>query len=478
MSFELGLSPDEFSEMARRATDLIASYYRELPEMPVMPVTTSAAVRELLQEPLPQEGTRFEEVLDTVQRTVYPLSRHNGHPRFFGYVASPGTGAAAVGDVLASGLNANVTSWRSAPAAAEMEHLIIDWFKSMIGFDAGAAGLLVSGGSMANFCALAAARTVADPGITSRGSSRVPALRIYVSDEAHFSMYKAARLLGVGSDNVQAIPTDASHRMNVAELERRIETDKREGFKPMCVVANAGTVATGAVDPFPAIADVAERHGVWLHVDGAYGGFAALAPSTKEVFRGMERAQSITLDPHKWLYSSVGCGCVLYRDARAANATFAHDAEYTRTIGLSRDEAFVFWDFGPELSRPFRALPIWLQIKLHGVRNLAAAIEKNMECARYFGSAITAAEDFELLAPIGLSIFCFRYRPPEYAGDLDALNERILVELQRGGSSYLSNANVNGKFALRGCVLNYRTSLADMDRLFADVRAVARLALT
>jgi aromatic-L-amino-acid/L-tryptophan decarboxylase len=477
MPSDIETSPERFREMALRAVELVERYYAELPTMPVMPATTALAVRDLLREPLPEHGTNPAVALDTVRDVVYPLCRHNGHPRFFGYVASPGTAAAAIGDLLAAGLNANVTSWRSAPAAAEMEHLVIDWLKAIIGYDPGSTGLLVSGGSMANFSALAAARTAADPDIARRGSSHGPPLRVYVSDEGHFSIHKAARLLGIGSENVQSIATDAALRIDLTELERRIDADRKAGLRPMCVVANAGTTNTGAFDPLEDLAEIAERNRLWLHVDGAYGAFSALAPSAKHLFAGIERADSVALDPHKWLYTSMGCGCILYRNPQAANATFSHDAEYTRPVGLARDEAFAFWDLGPELSRPFRALTVWLQIKLHGARHLAAAVESNLACAKYFGSLVRNAADFELLAPVGLSIFCFRFRPQAYTGDLDALNERILIELQRAGSSYLSNASVGGRFALRGCVLNYRTTLQDMDRLLDDVREAARLVL-
>jgi glutamate/tyrosine decarboxylase-like PLP-dependent enzyme len=355
-----------------------------------------------------------------------------------------------------------------------MEHLVIDWLKSMIGYPQTAAGILVSGGSMANFSALTAARTAVDPHIAHTGTRRGGPLQVYVSGETHFSIAKAARLLGIGSENVQTIPTDAALRMDVSELDRRITADRRDGRQPMCIVASAGTVNTGVVDPIAEIAGVAERHHTWLHVDGAYGGLAALAPSAKDLFAGIERADSVSLDPHKWLYTSIGCGCVLYRNPRTATDAFAQHAEYTRPVGLSRDEAFAFWDLGPELSRPFRALTVWLQIKLWGAKKIAAAIESNMACARYFGSLVEDSADFELLAPVGLSIFCFRYRPPDYSGDLDALNERVLIRLQRGGRSYLSNAQIGGKFALRGCVLNYRTTSSDMDALLADVRDAAR----
>jgi glutamate/tyrosine decarboxylase-like PLP-dependent enzyme len=236
------------------------------------------------------------------------------------------------------------------------------------------------------------------------------------------------------------------------------------------VVANAGATATGAFDPIAEMAELARRYGLWLHVDAAYGGFAALAPSARHLFDGIAEADSVALDPHKWLYLPVGCGSVLYKDPATARAAFAHAAEYTRVLGMERDEAFAFWDYGPELSRPFRALEVWMQIKFAGARRLGEAIEKDMACARYFEELIRATADFEMLAPVELSVFCFRYAPRGFAGDLDALNERALVALQRAGGSYLSNARVRGRFALRGCALNYRTTRPDMERLLEDVR--------
>jgi glutamate/tyrosine decarboxylase-like PLP-dependent enzyme len=209
-------------------------------------------------------------------------------------------------------------------------------------------------------------------------------------------------------------------------------------------------------------------------VDGAYGGFAAMAPSARELFRDLGQADSVSLDPHKWLYLPVGCGCILYRDKAAARAAFAENAEYTRVLGLEGDEAFVFWDYGPELTRPFRALDLWLLVKTAGTQAIAEAIEHNIACAKYFAELVRATGDFEMLSPVDLSIFCFRYRPRGFAGDLDALNERIMLEVQGAGSSYLSNARVHGTFALRGCVLNYRTTKHDMEILLEDVRRAVR----
>jgi glutamate/tyrosine decarboxylase-like PLP-dependent enzyme len=277
----------------------------------------------------------------------------------------------------------------------------------------------------------------------------------------------------LGEAQVRIVKTDACLRMDVSDLERLIEEDRSRGAQPFCLVANAGTTASGAFDPVGALADCARRHNLWLHVDAAYGGFAALAPSARHHFEQIAAADSVALDPHKWLYLPVGCGCVLYKDPAWARAAFGHDAEYTRRIGLERDEAFAFWDYGPELSRPFRALDLWLLFKYVGARRIGEAIDSNIACARYLEHLVSECDDFEMLAPVELSVFCFRHRPRGFTGDLNALNERILVELQRAGGSYLSNAMIRDRFALRGCVLNYRTTERDMEILLDDVRRAA-----
>jgi glutamate/tyrosine decarboxylase-like PLP-dependent enzyme len=476
MPDKLAIPPDEIRAMGRATLERVAAYYETLADRPVLVPSTSHALRAQLDEPLPQEGTDFDTLLDTFDRVIAQYSRHNGHPRFFGYVSSPGTPVTAVGSMLAASLNANLTCWRSAPSGTELEHVTINWLKEMLGYPAQAAGLFTSGGSMANFAALAAARTAKAPGNVLRDGAAAAGKRmcVYVSGEGHFSIRKAAGLLGLGEANVREVAINAAFEIDLSDLERRVEQDLAAGHLPFCVVANAGTTGTGAFDPIGELADFARRYSLWLHVDAAYGGFAALAPSTRHLFERIGEADSVALDPHKWLFLPVGCGCVLYRDPASARAAFSHDAEYTRAIGLERDEAFAFWDYGPELSRPFRALDLWLLIKYAGAERLAEAIEQNIACARYFASLVAASDDFEMLAPVALSIFCFRYVPKGYDGNLNALNERILVELQRGGGTYLSNAKVGERFALRGCVLNYRTSFGDMEMVLEDVRRAAR----
>jgi len=475
MSANLALPAEQIRSLARAAAEVVASYYDTLPSRPVLGPVTSQEIRAALREPLPRDPTDFAALLAVFENVVLRYSRHSGHPRFFGFIASPGTPVASIGQMLAAALNTNVTSWRSAPAATEMEHLTIDWLKEMLGYPPDAAGLFVSGGSMANFAGLAAARSAKCPQAVRQGVAAAGRrLRVYVSEEAHQSMRKAAGMLGMGEENVRLVATDGRLRMDVKDLDRVVAADLAAGHLPTCVSASLGTTPSGAVDPIGEIAAVARRYGLWLHVDAAYGAFAALAPSCRPFFEHIAEADSVTLDPHKWLYLPIGCGCILYKDPAAARAAFSHDAEYLRVIGRERDEAFPFWDYGPELSRPFRALDVWLMLKFAGARLLGEAIESNIARAKYFERLVEASDDFEMLAPVELSVFCFRYAPPGFTGDLDALNQRIMLDLQKEGSSYLSNARIRGRFALRGCVLNYRTTDRDMEILLDDVRRAAQ----
>ena len=483
-------SPDEIREWGSDTIDAMAKYLESLPTRRLYPRTTSAAIREKLDRALPNEPMEFEELLAEFKDIILEASRHNAHPRMFGYVQSPGSALAAFADLLASTLNANLTAWRSAPVAVEIERLTIDWIRQLIGYPAGAAGLFVSGGSMANLAALVTARNATAGGDVAAGGMQgnQPQMCVYVSQETHHSIEKAAGLLGIGRDNVRKIDVDQQRKIRIDHLIENITNDLAAGLKPFCVVGNAGTVMTGAVDPLTDISEVARKFGLWMHVDAAYGGFATLADSVRPLFAGMELADSVALDPHKWLYLPIDCGCVLYKNPAAARSAFSHDAEYTRVIGREAEEAFAFWDYGPELSRRFRALKVWMLLKGVGVRTLGQAVENDLRCARHLERLVDESDDFEMLAPVELSIFCFRHLPPELKRrlsaedpsvraqgeeELDRWNEKLMVSLQLDGSSYLSNALINGRFALRGCVINYRTTLKDMEILLGDVRRVA-----
>lgn len=463
-------SGDEIRDWGNSVTQFIIEYLGGLRDHPAYRHTSSCEIRSGLDSKLPTNGTDFESLLKVFRDTIVPFSRQNAHPRMFGYVQSPGTPIGAFADLLASTLNANLTIWRSAPAAVELERMTIDWIRQILGFPAEALGLFVSGGSMANLAALAAARQTR--------SDSLGRLRLYASSATHFSIAKAAALLGIGWENVQIIAVDERLKMRVNDLVAKIQADLEAGYVPFCVVGNAGTVDTGTVDLLGEIREITERFQLWMHVDGSYGAFAVLADSAKNLFSGMEQADSMALDPHKWLYLPVDVGCVIYRDPEAAHAAFAHEAEYTRMFGEEADEAFVCWDYGPELSRRFRALKVWMLLKGVGLDRLGNAIESNLACARHLETMVQASDDFDMVAPVELSIFCFRHVPAQLRNEspkvIDAFNERLLVALQRDGSSYLSNTTIGDRFALRGCVLNYRTTLHDMEILLDDLRRVAK----
>jgi glutamate/tyrosine decarboxylase-like PLP-dependent enzyme len=437
--------------------------------LPVYPSASAQQLSSALSGPLPIEPQAIARVMADFEQ-IADGSRHNGHPRMFGYVQSSASFAGVIGDLLASALNQNVTSWRSAPGATTIEHQVVDWLKAMAGFDPNGAGVLLSGGSMANFAGLAVAlRASTDADIYQHGVAALPGRpRIYTSRMTHMSIAKGAALLGIGTDATVPIDVDSAFRMDARVLADRIAVDRAAGLHPVCAVATAGDVNTGAIDPIAAIADVCGRAGLWLHVDGSYGALAAQSPRAGGAMAAIGRADSMSLDPHKWLFAPTDVGCLLVREAAALRRAFTHGAGYIDVIADRDMSEFAYWDHSPELSRRFRALKIWFVLKIHGARAIQAAIDGNIEAAQHLAAAIDASDDFERLAPAPLSIVCFRYRK----GD-DEFNRKLMVEVQRDGDSYLSNATINGRFALRACIVNFRTTAADADRLLATIRRVA-----
>jgi glutamate/tyrosine decarboxylase-like PLP-dependent enzyme len=474
----LDITAAELRELSSRVTQLVTKYFSEVPGLPVFPNTWGGKTIGEIGASLPLTGEPLEELLNDC-RQIIENSRHNGHPRFFGYVASPANAPGAFADLIASALNTNLTSWRSGPAGTEIERTVINWLASLIGYsrsDRPAHGLLTSGGSMANMTALLMAHRAKSPEVASTGLWNSAPMTIYASDQIHMSIPKAADMIGVGRAQVRLIPCDDRFRMNLAQLRETIAADLKNGLKPFCIVGSAGTVNTGAVDPLAEIADVASEFQLWFHIDGAYGALAALDETKRPLFRGLERADSISLDPHKWLYVPIDSGCLLFRDEGRARAAFAFEgADYIKVHEQNEDEAFAFWNYGPELSRRFRALKIWLTLRYYGVQRIARTISEDNLVAAYLGEQVKAAADFELLAAPELSICCFRYVPPGLAeAELDQLNTQIMNAVQRGGRAYLSSATIHGKFALRACITNFRTTRADIDYTLEIIREAAR----
>lgn len=388
-------------------------------------------------------------------------------PTFFGYILSPAAPVGVAADLLASAANQNLTSWRSAPAATALELITIRWLGQLVGFADDAAGLLVSGGSAANLTALwMALRSRGDDDLDRR------TLVAYASEAAHFSVLKAAGVLGVG---LQAVGTGSRRELDPAALKSLIEADRAAGRRPFCVVATAGSTATGAIDPLAEIAAIAAEQRLWLHVDGAYGAPAAAVPAERHLFAGIELADSLCIDAHKWLYAPLDCGALLVRPSSAPGPLEERDeSDYVRVIADRDEEEFAFWQHGLELSRRFRALKLWMILRYHGAAQLAAAIAEDIELARYMAERVRQADELELLTEPSLSICCFRHSPPGApAGlDLNAHNERLLKELQREGAVYLSNATLDGRLALRACITNFRSTRRDVERTLELVRCV------
>ena len=471
----LDIDEDDLQQISSESTKLVFEYLTTISERPVRAENHAGKTLAAIETELSREGRPIAQLLASC-RTIMDLSRHNGHPRFFGYVASPSTPVGTYADLIASALNANITCWRSGPAGTEIERMVVRWLGALINYDRDAKGLLTSGGSMANMIALLIAHRRKSGVNTSRLGlwNSGPPMTIYASQEVHLSIAKAADILGFGRNQVRVIACDERQRMRVDMLRQKIEADRREGLRPFCVVGSAGTVNTGVVDPLNEIADVAVEFDLWFHVDGAYGAPGSLAEGKKHLFAGLERADSVSLDPHKWLHVPVEAGCLLCRDDAAARAAFiTDDADYIKTHGYTNEEAFAFWDYGVELSRRFRALKVWMTLQYYGSRRIAETISEDIALAAYLGELVSSADDLELLAPVELSICCFRYVGADV--DLDRLNERIMELVQKGGRAYLSNATVNGKFALRACITNFRTTKADIEETLAAVRDAAEV---
>jgi aromatic-L-amino-acid decarboxylase len=460
----LEISPDEFRRLAEKVTALTADYLRELDSRPIFPSTTGEETERLFRRPLSEKGMAAE-ALAGLQDVIEHSRAQNG--RFFGYVLGSGEPVGAVADLLASVLNQNVTAWRSGPAAVTVEKTVVGWLAQAIGCG-GFRGSLTGGGSAANLMALAMARESKMPA-NEAGVRGMPQGVVYASQEVHMSIPKSIALLGIGRQNLRLIATDEKFRLIPAELEQAIQRDKAEGKIPIAVVASAGTVNTGAIDPLPEIAAIARRHGLWMHIDGAYGALAAIAVPAK--FTGIDLADSLSLDPHKWLYQPLDCGCLLYRDVNAAHAAFSHTGDYARALTNDPIEGFAFFEESLELSRRFRALRLWLSLRYHGLQAFRAAIQRDLDLAQRLAKAITKHPDFELLAPVELSAVCFRYvgnatRPDD---ELNRRNAAILKRVVQRGRVYLSNATLRGKFCLRACIVNHRTTEADVDSVIPEV---------
>ena len=472
------VDPEHFRRLAHAAVDLVADYLAGIGAAPVFRPMTADQRTTLMQEPLAASGAGPEAVLERFRSAILPHAMGNGHPRFFGWVNSPPAPIGVIADFLAAALNPSCAG--GDHAAIYVERAAVRWLMELIEFPTeGSMGLLVTGGSAATLVSLAAARHSAALqdgwNVRAEGLQHARmALRLYVTADGHSCIQKAAEILGLGAQSLRTVATDARRRMDVGALRTAVAADRAAGTRPFCVAASAGTAGTGAIDPLDEIADLCAAQRLWFHVDGAYGALGAALPSLRARYAGLARADSVALDPHKWLSVPVECGAVLVRDGRLLRESFSLVPDYLRT---EADRGFggLPWysEYGIQQTRGFRALKLWMTLQHLGREGVRDLIARHLALAQHLSALVDAAPDLERLGDVDLSIVCFRFAPPRLRGDdraLDALNKRVMEEVQASGAAFLTQTTLGGRFALRACILHYATTESDLAALVDAVR--------
>ncbi len=456
----LELSREEMQSLGYRVVDTLVEHFDRLRDQSVIGVSSRPALEKALREPLPIQGMAPEDLVRQLQADVFSNMAHVAHPRFFALIPSPSNFVSVMADTLAAGFNANVTSWLTASGPAMIEHVTLDWLRQLCGLPPTAGGLFVSGGSMANLTALAVARHI-------QLADDIANATIYLSDQTHFSVERGLRVLGFHATQIRKLPSDSAFRLPLAALRDVVRADRAAGKEPFCIVANAGTTNTGAIDPLDDLADFAREQGLWLHADGAYGAAATLSERHAVLLAGLGRVDSLTFDPHKWLFQPYEIGCVLVRDARWLPATFHHLPEYLRDTHRGEEE-MNFGFSGIQLSRGFRALKLWMSLKTFGLEAFQDAIDRGFALAEIADKTLRQSPCWEVITPAQMGIVTFRYRPAAAASaDCDALNQRIVDAMQTDGFAFLSSTTLRGQTVLRLCTINPRTTDDDIRETIA-----------
>jgi glutamate/tyrosine decarboxylase-like PLP-dependent enzyme len=484
-SVPLEIQPDEFRELGHALIDRVADFLADLRTGPVTTLADVPEVREAVgRDTLPASGTPAGTLLTEAADVLFRHSLYNGHPRFWGYITSSAAPIGILGELLAAAVNPNLGGWILSPAASEIERQTIRWIAELLGYPTNCGGLLVSGGNVANFVGFWVGQRVKTPwDLRTKGyDEAAQAVRVYASSETHTWIQKASHLSGIGTNAIRWIETDRMQRIDVEALRKQIEADRSAGDLPLIVVGAAGTVSTGAIDPLREIHALCSEYDLWFHVDGAYGAPAAVLPDAPEDLHALDLADSIAIDPHKWLYAPLEAGCALVRDASALHETFAfHPPYYPEPEEPSDDSPIFYHEYGPQNSRGFRALKVWLGLRHAGRDGMVRMIGDDVALARRLYELADADAELEAFSH-ALSITTFRYVPTDLNvrddaarnAHLDAINRVIVDRLQAEGEVFLSNAVINDRFLLRACIVNFRTTESDVKALIEVVRRVGR----
>jgi aromatic-L-amino-acid decarboxylase len=465
----LEMTPEEMRRLGHRVVDEVVDRWVGLREGPAWEGGTRRELEPLMREPAPELGRDADAVMDRALQDILPRAGRIDHPRFFAFIPSSPTWPSVLGDYLATGFNIFQGTWLESAGPSQLELVVMDWFREWVGYPASGGGVLTSGGSAANLIALVTARETA---------SNPERATIYLSDQGHSSLERAARIMGLPMENLRKVPTDTTFRMDMAALASMVEADRAGGMVPLCICGNAGATNTGAIDPLTEMGEFARRESIWYHIDGAYGGFAVLTNEGKEALRGIEMADSVTLDPHKWFFQPYETGCLLVRDTKVLEDAFRILPEYLQDTALG-EEHVNFADRGVQLTRRFRALKVWMSIQTLGLGAYRRAIQVSMDLAKEAEAFILNSASIEMLCPASLGVVCFRFNPRDVSlsqGELEELNLAIQDEVVDTGLAMMSSTRLRGQFSLRLCIMNYQSAREDvMEVLEAIERIGARL---
>jgi aromatic-L-amino-acid/L-tryptophan decarboxylase len=470
-----GMDPEEFRKLGKEVVDWMADYLNDAEKYPVFSQVKPGDIKKQLPVSPPASAEKMETILADFHRIILPGITHWNHPGFLAYFANSASAPGILAEMLATALNVNGMLWRTSPSATELEEVVLDWFRQMLGLPSEFHGVIIDTASVSTLVALTAAREAVHKRVREQGLSGradLPRLRLYCSEHTHSSIEKAAIILGAGQEGVRKISSDAEFRMSGQALAASIGEDRKNGWLPFAVVATVGTTSTTSIDPVPAIADICQRENIWLHVDGAYGGAAAIIPEMRYVLDGCSRADSFVTNPHKWLFTPMDCSVLFTRHVDILKQAFSLVPEYLKS---SDTEVNNYMDWGVQLGRRFRALKLWFIIRSFGVDGLASRLREHCRLAREFASWVDADEEFERLAPVPFSVVCFRYHPDGISDEavLEQINAKIIAHVNATGEAFLSHTKLDGRYSIRIAIGNIATTGKHVQRAWELVKAGA-----